>query len=91
MLVPTRTYFGIFLALLVLTAVTVAVATVNLGAWNTVVMLTVASAKALLVVLYFMHLRWTERLSQVVLLGGLFWLFVLVAITMADYISRAWV
>ena len=87
---PPRMYYGVFLALMVGTALTVAVAFFDLGYFNNVVMLTIACAKALLVVLFFMHVRWSSRLTWVVASSGFFWLLILFGITMADYLSRGW-
>jgi cytochrome c oxidase subunit IV len=86
--VPLRIYFSIFAALLVLTAVTVGVAFVDLGPMNVVVALAIAALKATLVVLYFMHVRYSSRLTWVVIAASLFWLFLLLAGTMHDYLSR---
>ena len=88
---PKSLYYLIFLALMVGTALTVLVAKFDLGPLNNVVMLTVACAKALLVVLFFMHLRWSSRLTWVVAGAGFFWLLILFSITMADYMSRGWI
>jgi cytochrome c oxidase subunit 4 len=88
---PKSLYYTIFLALIVGTAITVGVAFVDLGPLNNVVMLTIACAKALLVVLFFMHVRWSTRLTWVVAGAGFFWLLILFSITMADYMSRGWV
>ena len=88
---PKSLYYLIFLALMVGTALTVLVAKFDLGALNNVVMLTVACAKALLVILFFMHLRWGSRLTWVVAGSGFFWLLILFSITMADYMSRGWI
>ena len=88
---PKSLYIFVFLALIVGTVLTVAVAAVDLGALNNVVMLAVACAKALLVVLFFMHVRWSTRLTWVVAASGFFWLLILFSITMADYLSRGWV
>jgi cytochrome c oxidase subunit 4 len=87
---PPRMYFAVFLALMVGTALTVAVAFFDLGFFNNVVMLTIACTKALLVVLFFMHVRWSTRLTWVVASSGFFWLLILFGITMADYLSRGW-
>lgn len=87
---PIRMYYGVFLALLIGTALTVVVAFFDLGYFNNVVMLTIACAKALLVVLFFMHVRWSSRLTWVVASSGFFWLLILFGITMADYLSRGW-
>jgi cytochrome c oxidase subunit 4 len=83
-------YLSIFFALLVLTAVTTAVAFLDLGVLNTPVALAIAVSKALLVVLFFMHVRHSTMLTKVVVFGGTFWLALLIGITMADYISRGW-
>jgi cytochrome c oxidase subunit 4 len=88
---PKSLYYFVFLALLVGTGLTVLVAKFDLGPLNNVVMLTVACAKALLVVLYFMHVRWGTRLTWIVAGSGFFWLLILFSITMADYMSRGWV
>jgi cytochrome c oxidase subunit IV len=88
---PKSLYYLIFLALMVGTALTVVVAKFDLGPLNNVVMLTVACAKALLVILFFMHVRWSSRLTWVVAGSGFFWLLILFSITMADYMSRGWI
>ena len=88
---PKRTYFAIFAALLVLTYLTVAVSRVDLGRLNTVVALAIAVSKALLVVLFFMHLRYSTRLTKLVVVGGFMWLVLMVAGTMADEITRLWI
>jgi cytochrome c oxidase subunit 4 len=83
-------YIRIFLALMVLTAVTTAVAFFDLGPLNTPVALAIAVTKALLVVLFFMHVRHSTMLTKIVVFGGTFWLALLIGITMADYVSRGW-
>jgi cytochrome c oxidase subunit IV len=88
---PKSLYYLIFLALIVGTGITVAVAFVDLGPLNNVVMLSIACAKALLVILFFMHVRWSTRLTWVVVASGFFWLMILFSITMADYMSRGWI
>jgi cytochrome c oxidase subunit 4 len=87
---PKSLYYLIFAALMVGTVLTVLVARFDLGPFNNIVMLTVACAKALLVVLFFMHVRWGTRLTMVVAASGFFWLLILFSITMADYMSRGW-
>ena len=87
---PKRLYYMVFLALMVGTVVTVAVARFDLGPLNNIVMLTVACAKALLVVLFFMHVRWSTRLTWVIAAAGFFWLLILFVLTMSDYMSRGW-
>ena len=88
---PKSLYYLVFLALLVGTAVTVAVAFFDLGAMNNVVMLTIACVKALLVILFFMHVRWSSRLTWMVVASGFFWLLILFGLTMQDYLTRGWV
>ena len=88
---PKSLYYAVFLALVVGTVLTVVVAKFDLGAFNNIMMLTIACAKALLVVLFFMHVRWGTRLTWVVASAGFFWLLILFSITMADYMSRGWI
>jgi len=86
--VPLRVYFSVFAALMVLTALTVFAATKDLGAFNTVVALAIACIKAVLVVLYFMHVRYSTKLTWAVIAGGFFWLLLLLLMTLSDYITR---
>ena len=86
-----KVYIGIFLTLMALTAITVAVAYINLGQLNKVVALGIASFKATLVVLYFMHVKYASRMTKLVVVSGLFFLGIMLALTMADYSSREWV
>ena len=88
--VPVRVYLAIFAALMVFTAITVAVAFFDLGALNNVVMLSIAVIKATLVVLFFMHVRYSTRLIPIVVAGGVFFLLILLGITMSDYLTRGW-
>lgn len=88
---PLKLYIGIFLTLMVLTVVTVLVAYVNLGTFNKVVALSIASFKATLVVLYFMHVKYQSRLTKLVVVTGFFFLAILLGMTMIDYSSREWV
>jgi cytochrome c oxidase subunit 4 len=84
-------YMVIFAALIVGTILTVVVAKFDFGFLNNIVMLAIACTKALLVVLYFMHVRWSSRLTWVVAGSGFFWLLIMFGLTMADYMSRGWV
>jgi len=88
--VPVPVYLGIFVALLVLTATTTAIAFLDLGPWNTVVALGIAIVKASLVVLFFMHLKYSPVLNRTVLLGGLFWLAIMIGLAMTDFATRGW-
>lgn len=85
-----KMYFAIFGALMVLTALTVFAATVDLGPLNIVVALAIAGTKALLVIMYFMHLRFSKPLTQIVVAGGLLWLVIMVSGIITDYVSRGW-
>jgi cytochrome c oxidase subunit IV len=85
-----KSYVGIFLILMALTTITVLVAYVNLGEFNKVVALGIASVKATLVILYFMHVKYSSHLTKLVVVTGFFFLFVLLGLTMTDYGSREW-
>jgi cytochrome c oxidase subunit 4 len=84
------TYLGVFGALIVATVLTTAVAFVDLGAFSVVVALAIAVCKMLLVALFFMHVRHSSKLTQVVLLGGLLWFGILMGMTFVDFGSRTW-
>ena len=83
-------YFGIFFALMIFTVLTVYMSTVDLGVMNTPVALGIAVIKATLVILFFMHVIHSTRLTWVVILGAFLWLGVLIVLTFADYLTRAW-
>jgi cytochrome c oxidase subunit 4 len=87
-IVPPKVYVGIFLSLMVLTAATVAAAYVNLGPFNIVIALAIASVKATLVVLYFMHARYSPKRTQLVIICAVFWLAIMLALTLSDYVTR---
>ena len=89
-IVPQKVYFFIFIALLCLTLITVLVASIDLGRLNTFIAITIAVCKALLVILYFMHVRYSSRLTWVVVGAGFFWLMILIGLTMSDYLTRNW-
>jgi cytochrome c oxidase subunit IV len=89
-IVSRSTYFAIYVALMVLTAVTTAVAFFDLGLANPVVALSIAVFKASLVVLFFMHMRWSSRLSMIIGGSALFWLGILLVLIMSDYATRGW-
>jgi cytochrome c oxidase subunit IV len=85
-----KLYFVVFGILLVGTGLTVLVAFFDLGPLNNIMMLTIAIVKALFVVLYFMHVRWSSRLTWVVAASGFFWLLIMFTFTMTDYLTRGW-
>jgi cytochrome c oxidase subunit IV len=87
-IVSPATYLTIILILMALTGTTVWAAFVDLGRFNIVVALAIATCKATLVVLFFMHAKYTPRRTQLVIVAGIFWLAILLFMTMSDYISR---
>jgi cytochrome c oxidase subunit IV len=87
-IVSPKVYIGIFLSLMVLTAATVAAAYVNLGAFNIVIALAIASLKATFVVLYFMHARYSPNRTHMVIIAAVFWLAIMLALTLSDYVTR---
>ena len=89
-IVPTRVYYVVFAALMVGTYLTVQAAYFDLGAFNTVVAVGIALIKATLVVLFFMHAKYSTRLTWGVVAGSLFWLGILLVLTFSDYLTRGW-
>ena len=87
---PIGMYVKVFAALLVGTAITVSVAFLNLGPFNNVVALGIAGIKATIVILFFMHAKYSTRLTKLVIVSGFFWLLILIAFTLADFGSRGW-
>ncbi len=86
-----KLYVGIWLTLLACTGLTVFAAFVDLGPFNTIVALTIATIKAVLVVLFFMHVKYAhEKMTKLVVVTALFFLFILLALSMADYGTRLW-
>ena len=83
-------YFIVFIGLIAFTILTVAVSRVELGWLNTPIAMTIAIAKATLVVLFFMHLIHSTRLTWVVIIGALLWVGVLFVLTFADFATRSW-
>lgn len=89
-IVPKRLYFAVFFALIVLTWVTTYVSTLDLGRWNIFVALAIAICKASLVVLFFMHVFYSTRLTKMIVGASIFWLTLMLFITMADLWTRTW-
>ena len=85
-----KTYAAVWIALLLMTALTTSVAYIDLGRFSVVVALTIAVCKMLLVALLFMHVRHSTKLTKLVVLGGLLWLGILISLTMADFATRGW-
>jgi len=88
---PQGFYLAIGIGLLVLTATTVGAAFVNLGPFNPIIALLIATIKATLVVLFFMHVKGaSERLTAAVVVSGFFFLAILLTLSLADYLTRSW-
>jgi cytochrome c oxidase subunit IV len=83
-------YFGVFLGLLVLTFLTVVASRYDFGALNTPLAMVIAIVKASLVILFFMHVIQSTRLTWVVVISAFLWLAMLFVLTFADYLTRAW-
>ncbi|HUC52409.1 MAG TPA: cytochrome C oxidase subunit IV family protein [Candidatus Cybelea sp.] len=88
-IVSPKIYVAIFLALLVCTTLTVWAAFQNFGKFNIVIALAIATVKAALVVLYFMHARYSPKRTQLVIVCSVFWLAIMLALTLTDYDTRA--
>jgi cytochrome c oxidase subunit 4 len=90
-IVEPKLYYKIFATLMILTVLTVIVAFFDFGPLNNVVAMTIAVTKAVLVILFFMHVRYGTKLIWVVVVAGFFWLGILFVLTSADYLSRGMV
>ena len=88
--IPVRTYLIIFAALFVLLILTVGAYYIDVGPFNVLIAMTIAIIKALLIILYFMHVRFSNRLTWVFAGAAFFWLGILLGLTLTDYLSRAW-
>jgi cytochrome c oxidase subunit IV len=89
-IVPPRIYVIILLALLLGTALTVWASFIDLGVLNPVIALAIACTKAVLVVLFFMHVKYSPKLTKLTVGAGVFTFLVLIGMTLADYFTRAW-
>ncbi|HSM87962.1 MAG TPA: cytochrome C oxidase subunit IV family protein [Candidatus Limnocylindrales bacterium] len=81
-------YFVIFILLAFFTCATWAIAFVDLGIFNPIVALAIACTKAVLVILFFMHVRYSDRLTMITVAAGFFWLLILITLSLSDYLSR---
>ncbi len=88
--VSAGTYFLVFATLLALTAATTAIAYVDLGRFNVYVALTIAIIKAVLVILFFMHVKQATRVTKVFVAAAFLWLAIMLTLTLTDYVSRGW-
>jgi cytochrome c oxidase subunit 4 len=89
-IVGPRVYVVILFALLLGTALTVWASFIDLGFWNPIIALAIATTKAVLVVLFFMHVKYSTKLTKLTVSAGIFTFLILISLTLADYISRAW-
>ena len=87
-IVPLRVYWGVFISLLVLTGVTTGIAYIDLGRFNLVVALAIAMFKATLVILFFMHVKYSTKLTKTIVASGFLFFVVLVFFTMTDLLTR---
>ena len=89
-IVTINVYAKVLAALLILTAATCAASYIDMGKMNAVVAVAIAFVKASLVALIFMHLRYSRHLMAIIAVGALFWLGILIALTIGDYLTRGW-
>ncbi len=89
--VQRKTYILVFATLIALTLTTVAVANIDLGPLNTVAAMLIAALKASLVILFFMHVKYSKPLIGLVVFGAVLWLAILITLTLADVASRPWI
>lgn len=89
-IVSPKIYLLIFFALLLFTGLTVAASYLEMGIFNPIVALGIAVVKATLVVLFFMHVKYSTKLTKLTVGAGLFTFIVLIGMTLSDYITRAW-
>ena len=89
-IVSPTVYLTIVLLLLMFTGLTVWASFIDLGPWNPVIALGIACTKAVLVVLFFMHVKYSSKLTKLTVISGIFIFLGLISMTLADYMSRAW-
>jgi len=87
-IVSPKIYAAVLAALLLGTYLTVQAAKVNLGQWNIVLALGIATTKMTLVILFFMHGKYSSRRTKLIIVSGFFWLAIMLALTLADYTTR---
>jgi cytochrome c oxidase subunit 4 len=85
---PTRTYFRVYATLIALTLLTVGLSFLELGAWHTTAGVLIGAVKATLVALFFMNLLHSSRASWLAVVAGLFWVLLLMTLTLSDYLTR---
>jgi cytochrome c oxidase subunit 4 len=89
--VPVKNYVLVFLILIALTITTVAVSKIELGEFNFIVAMTIAVIKAVLVILFFMHVKGSSAMTKLFVGAGFFWMAILLVFVLSDYLSRGWV
>ena len=89
-IVEKKIYYSVFGGLMVLLGATVAIAYIHLGKLNVIAALTIAVIKAVLIILYFMHVRYSSRLLWIFVGAGFFWLGILFALSFSDFLTRGW-
>jgi cytochrome c oxidase subunit 4 len=89
-IVSRKAYLWVWAALMALMVLTAMLSRIDLGAWSTPIALAIAVVKATLVILFFMHVLYeSQKITWVVIIGGFFWLGILLALSMTDYLTRA--
>lgn len=89
--VSRKTYIVVWVALMALMILTAGLSRLNLGEWSTLIALAIAVIKALLVILFFMHVRYeNQKMAWIVVIAGFFWLGILMALSMTDYLTRGY-
>ncbi len=87
--ISSKTYYGIWILLLILTGLTAWIATVDLGPLNTIVAIAIATVKATVVVLFFMHVKYaSDKMTKVVIVSAIFWMMLLLLLSLTDYTWR---
>jgi cytochrome c oxidase subunit 4 len=89
-IVEKKTYYAVFASLMVLLAATISIAYFHLGKLNVIAALTIAFIKAVLIILYFMHVRYSSRLLWIFVGAGFFWLGIMFALSFSDFFTRGW-
>ncbi|HZD55299.1 MAG TPA: cytochrome C oxidase subunit IV family protein [Anaerolineales bacterium] len=87
-IIPRSRYVFVYIGLVVLLAATIFASTFDLGVFNTAIAVTIAVAKALLVALFFMHIWGSTQLTRIFAVMGIFWLALLIGLTLTDYLTR---
>jgi cytochrome c oxidase subunit 4 len=85
---PRRTYLFVYIALMVLLGATIGAAFIDLGPVNWLIAMSIAIVKAVLVILFFMHVRASSQLVRVFVIAGFFWLAILIGLSLTDYLTR---